>query len=137
LRDDARAHDLTIAVDVPEKGVERLHPLLEPVREPAPFVGREDAGNNVEGDEPLLRRLLAVDGEGDADAAEQKLRLLAPLIKQVRRRIVEPLFQRLIAGLQPSPKPTISSKAPGFMCPPACAVVARRTNQFACQFTSQ
>src|SRR5690606_40723017 len=64
----------------------------------APFVGREDARNDVEGDEPLLRRLLAVDGEGDAYAAEQKLRLLAPLIEQVRRRIVEPLFQRLIAG---------------------------------------
>ena len=45
----------------------------------APLARREDARDDVEGDEPLGTAALGVDREGDADAAEQQLRLAALL----------------------------------------------------------
>ena len=57
-------------VDVVEEGVERPHALLEPADSRPHSLDIEDARDDVEGDQPLRGLALAVDGEGDADAAE-------------------------------------------------------------------
>ena len=64
-----------VTVKVAQKQVERAHALLEAGLEPAPFLPGEQPGQDVERDQPLGTFLLAIDGEGDADAAEQKFRL--------------------------------------------------------------
>ena len=87
---DAGAQDLAGAVDVAEEGVERLDPLGEAFLQGAPFGARHDARDDVEGDEPFLRVGLAVDGEGDADAAEDQLGLAPPVVEHVRRHLGEP-----------------------------------------------
>ena len=69
----AGAEDLLAVVDVVEEGVERLHALLDALRQPAPFGAGDDARHDVEGDQPLGRLRLAVDGEGDAGLAEDAL----------------------------------------------------------------
>jgi hypothetical protein len=53
LRDLAGADELLLAVDVGDEGVEGADALLEAAREVGPFVGVEDARDDVERDEPL------------------------------------------------------------------------------------
>ena len=61
-----------------------------PRRQTPPFGGRDDARNDVEGDEPLGRFIAAVDGEGDAGAAEHRLRLQQLLLQIVELLRAEP-----------------------------------------------
>ena len=76
--DDAVGDDPALRIDVVDEQVDRPHALLEPFGEPRPFARREDPGDDIERDDPLGRFLLAIDGEGDAQAAEGGLgRLLA------------------------------------------------------------
>ena len=49
-----------------------------------------DPRDHVEGDQPLLGFGVAIDGKGDADAAEQQFRLLATILKGVRRGLLQP-----------------------------------------------
>ena len=75
------------------------------------FAG-ENARNDVERDQPLGRLRLAIDREGDADAAEQKFRLAAALLQDVGRdlrRASRPVPDRP-GGSSPS-VPFISSNA--------------------------
>ena len=67
------AQDFLAVVDVVEEGVERLDALLDALRQPAPFGARKNARHDVEGDQPLGRLFLAIDGEGDAGLAEDAL----------------------------------------------------------------
>lgn len=60
-------------IDVAQKGVQRPHALAGSGRHDLPFVGIEDAGNHVEGDQPFDAAVVIVDGEGDAEAAEQRV----------------------------------------------------------------
>ena len=53
-------------------------------------MGREDAGNDIEGDQALGARVLAVDGEGDTEAMKERVRLGALLREALRRLLVEP-----------------------------------------------
>ena len=69
----AGAQDLLAVVDVVEEGVERLHALLDALGQPPPFGAGNDARHDVEGDQPLGRFGLAIDGEGDAGLAEDAL----------------------------------------------------------------
>ena len=73
-------------VDVVDEGVQRPHPLLEPRLEPRPLLRRDDARDDVEGDQPLGAFLLPVDREGDADPVEQGIRLGA-LLRQTLGRL--------------------------------------------------
>ena len=57
-------------IDVVDESVQRPHALLESCGEMAPFVGRNDARNDVERDQPLGSGLLAIHGERDAHAME-------------------------------------------------------------------
>ena len=63
-----------------------------------PFAARDDARQDVEGDQPLGRLLRAIDGEGDADAAEQQLGLFAPRGEKFRRGAGKPLRKLLIGN---------------------------------------
>ena len=83
-RHAAGAQDLLAVIDVVEEGVERLHALLDALRQPAPFGAGDDARHDVERDQPLGRFLLAIDGEGDAGLAEHALGI-AHLLGQPRR----------------------------------------------------
>ena len=69
--DAARADELALMVDVVEEGVDGAHALLQAALEIGPFGGVEDARDDVEGDQPLGVAALLIDGEGDADPAEQ------------------------------------------------------------------
>ena len=80
----AGAQDLLAMVDIVEKGIQRLHPLLDAGRQPPPFGAGNDAGHDVEGDQPLGRFGLAIDGEGDAGLAEHPLGI-AHLVGKPRR----------------------------------------------------
>ena len=82
-RQAPRPDDLLTVVDVVQEGVERAYPLLDTLRQLGPFAGRDDARHDVERDQPLARLGLAIDVEGDAGQAENRLRL-AGLGAQVR-----------------------------------------------------
>ena len=63
---------------------------VRPFLQEPPFRARHDARDDIERDQPLLRVGLAVDREGDADAAEDQLGLAAAVVEHVGRHIVEP-----------------------------------------------
>ena len=90
LRHHAGAQDFTAAVDVGDEHVHRLDALLQSGPKELPFGGGKDARNDVERDQPLLRIGMAVDREGDADAPEQELGLLAAVIEHSGRNFLEP-----------------------------------------------
>ena len=71
--------DLLLVIDVVQEQVQRVHALAQPAFEQLPFGRRDDARHDVERDQPLGAAVLAVDGEGDADAVEGALGLVALL----------------------------------------------------------
>ena len=58
-----------------------------------PFLGRDDARDDVERDQALLRLGVAIDRKGDADAPEQQFGLAAAEIEHVRFDLAQPLRQ--------------------------------------------
>ncbi len=97
-RDHALVQDALLVIDVAEECVQRRDPLLQPALEHGPFVRRNDPRNEIERNQPLGARVLAVDGERDADAVERALRLLALLRDLVRRRPAEPVREIPVMG---------------------------------------
>ena len=83
-------------IDVAQEHVERAHPLLQALFEDRPLLRRHDPRDHVEGDQPFLGFGVAIDGEGDADAAEQQLGLLAAIFQRVRRRLLQPAGELLV-----------------------------------------
>ncbi|OIQ76465.1 hypothetical protein GALL_418550 [mine drainage metagenome] len=94
--DDVGAQDVAAVVDVAQEHVEREHPLLETFFEDGPFFRRQDPGDHVERDQPLLGFGIAIDRKGNADPAEQQLRLLAAIFEGVRRRLLQPAGELLV-----------------------------------------
>ena len=78
------------AVDVLQEQVERGDALDQPRLQPRPFGARNDARHDVERDQPLGRVLVAVDAEGDADAAKHVFGLRAARGEDFGRRLLEP-----------------------------------------------
>ncbi len=72
-RHDARAHDVAVVIDVVDEQIERLHPLAQAGFERLPFAARDDARDQIEGNQPLGAGQIAVDREGDAHAAKQQV----------------------------------------------------------------
>ena len=93
LGHDAGLQNLAAVVNVLDVGVDGLDALLEAALQRLPFGRRQDARNDVEGDQPLLRLGIAVDRKGDADAAEEQLRLAPAEVEHVRRNLAEPVRQ--------------------------------------------
>ena len=72
-----------------------------PRLQPPPFGLGEDPRHHVEGDQPLGVAALAVDREGDADPAEQRLGLLLLLGEDLGRRGLHPVEQPLVGRTHP------------------------------------
>ena len=89
-RDDARAHDALPVVDVVKEAVQRLDALAQPRLERAPLRRRQDARDDVKGDEALGAPVVAVDGKGDADAVERQVGLGALRGERLRALRLEP-----------------------------------------------
>ena len=98
LGDDPGLENLAAAIDVLDVGVDGLDALLQPALQNLPLGGREDARNDVEGDETLLRLGVAVDCKGDADTPEEVLGFTAAEIEHVGRNLAEPLRQLGVGG---------------------------------------
>ena len=92
-RHDAGADDLPRAVNVAQKPVERVDALHQPLLQMGPFGAREDARQEIEGDQTLGRLLVAIDREGDAHAPEQHLGLAAAGGEQFGRSGREPVAE--------------------------------------------
>ena len=90
---DAGLENLTAAVNVLDVGVDGFDALLETAPQQVPFLGRDDARNDIEGDQAFLRLGIAIDGKGDADAAEQQLGFAAAEIEDVGFDFGQPLRQ--------------------------------------------
>ena len=85
------AQDLLAVVDVGEEGVECAHALAQADLERRPFGAGNDARQQVEGDQALLAAFLTIDIEGDADAMEGDVGLLALARDVLSRRLFEPV----------------------------------------------
>ncbi len=88
-RNEPRLEDLLVVIDVVEEDVDRLDPLDAALLDQVPLGAVEDAGDEVEGDQPLGRAALAIDGEGDAEPAEQLLGRVLLGDERIDREIVE------------------------------------------------
>ena len=89
-RNQAFLQDRAGTVNVAQEHVERVDALGDASFKLVPFGARDQPWNNVERDEPLRRVLVAIDAEGDADAAKHELGLGAPGGEHVGRRLLEP-----------------------------------------------
>jgi hypothetical protein len=102
LRDHTGFENLAAAVDVADVGVDRLHALLEARPQHVPFGSGENARQHVERNQAFLGVGVAVDREGDADAAEYELGLAPPIVKHVRRNVAQPVRELDIGWAQRS-----------------------------------
>ncbi len=87
--DDAVVQDRLVVVDVVHEAVQGLDPLPQPRLDDRPLVGREDARDRVERQDPLGgRRVVRVDRERDAAVQERAIRELgrASHVPAVHRR---------------------------------------------------
>ena len=74
-RNLAGLEDFLVVIDVVQEHVERLDALAQARLHRLPFGRRDDARNDVEGNQALLARLLAINGKGDADAMKGQIGL--------------------------------------------------------------
>ena len=99
-RHDARLHDLAAMIDVVQEGVEGAGALADTLVEDAPFIRCEDAGQQVEGDQSFRVATLAIDGEGDADAPEDRFRLIHATIEPGYACPLHPFLHFVVTGAQ-------------------------------------
>ena len=85
-------------VDVVHEAVQRPHALPQAALQLIHSSRRDDARDEVERNQPLGAVLFAVDGEGDADAVEQRIRLGALLRQPLRRLLAQPARIAQVVG---------------------------------------
>src|SRR3546814_3402335 len=78
-------------IDVMKKRVKRPHALFDAARQAPPFTRRDDARDDVEGDQPLVGFILAIDVERDAGGAEKSFGLLCLALDARRILAAEPV----------------------------------------------
>ena len=93
---DAGAENRLLVIDVVQEQVQRVHALLSPASSRCHSSRGNDARHEIERDQPLGARLLAVHGERDADAMKKALGLLALLRDAIRWRALEPVGERAV-----------------------------------------
>ena len=93
-----RLQDFLRAVDVGEEHIQRLDALEKPGLQPLPLGAAEHARHDIEGDQPLGRILVAIDGESNADSPEQKFRLRPAGSKMFRWCFLQPASDFFIDG---------------------------------------
>jgi len=91
FRHDTGFENFLAMVNVVHEGVEGAHPLLDACFEAAPFLGRDDARQDIERDQPFDRIVRPIDGEGDAGAAEQNFGLRRLGLQSFHTLHAEPL----------------------------------------------
>src|SRR3546814_1562197 len=69
----ARAQNFLPVIDVVEEGVQCAHALFDAARQAPPFARRDDPRHDVEGDQPLVGFILAIDVESDARSEERRV----------------------------------------------------------------
>lgn len=104
-RQHPRPHHLLRTVEIGQQPVQHLGPLAQPRLDHRPLGLLEHAGDDVEGDQPLGRLLLSIDGEGDADAAEEVLGLPPSRAEQLGRGLLQPALQARIGDPAPARRP--------------------------------
>ena len=101
-RDDAGLDDVLVVIDVVQEAVQHADPLHQAFFQSGPFVGRNDARNQVERDQPLgagaFFVLGAIHREGDADPAKDHLRFFAALAHGVGGLTVQPFGVGLVVA---------------------------------------
>ena len=101
-RNDAGTDDVLIVVDVVDEAVQGGDPLDQAFFHRLPFVRRDDARNQVKGDQALgactVFVLGAIDRKGDADAAEDHLCFFTPGFHHLGRLSCQPTLIRLVVG---------------------------------------
>ena len=95
-RDDQFLENGALSINIREEEVQSAHTLREPGLKLAPLRLRYETRNDVERDQPLGGVLVAVDAEGDADAAEHVFRLGAARGKQFGWSFIEPASDLLV-----------------------------------------
>ena len=132
LRHDAGLENFAAAVDVAQISVDRLDALLKPAAQRVPFLRRQDARDDVERDQPLLGVGLAIDREGDADAAEQQLGFLAAVFEHIGPDVAEPARQFGIgrANLAVGPLHLVERQAHRLHSPTRRALNVRTRGEF-------
>ena len=99
-RHDASLDDVLVVVNVVDKAVERGDALHQAFFHGAPFVGRDDARNQVKRNQPLGARTVfvffAVHSERDANAAENHLSLFTPVRHGLSALLGKPLAVGLV-----------------------------------------
>jgi len=98
FRHDPGLENLAPGVDVADEKVDGFDALFEAGSQNVPFRCGKDAGQHVERDQPLLGIRFAVNGERDADPAEQHLGLAPAVIEAVGRQFAEPA-RKLTVGV--------------------------------------
>ena len=89
-RDTLGPQDLLSMVDIMDEGVERPYPLLDAGRKAPPLCRREQPRDDIERDQPLIALEPAIDREGDAASAENRLGLLLVAHQIDARQAVQP-----------------------------------------------
>ena len=81
-RHDSRLEDFLVVVNVVDKPIQGRHALHQPLFHAGPFVGRNDAGNQVKRNQPLGARavfvLFSVHRKGNSHAAKDHFCFFAP-----------------------------------------------------------
>ena len=84
-----------------QEGVDRAHPLFDPLGDARPFAIRDDARDDIEGDEPLFGLGAAIDVEGDAGQAKDLFGLALFGPQSFGIFTVEPVIEGLIRLSEP------------------------------------
>ena len=80
-RNDAILEDFLLVIHVVDEAVQGLDPLFKPFFQPDPLVAGNDAGNYIEGKNPLGTLVIAVNVEGDTQLKQSLLDGLLPLLQ--------------------------------------------------------
>src|SRR5688572_19627610 len=83
-------------IDIGEEEIKRPDALLEPALDSPPFLGQDDARDQVEWEDLFDSEWVLVHGEGDALASKRAVRRRLPPCHLVRAQSGEPLRKRQI-----------------------------------------